>query len=251
MESENESTLGSMTQIRSHMRTHKGWYRFGGVVLVVLVVFGLWYNNQQTRIKTFANGYGQEKHLTVLANSVQIDLSNCLDKSAQTAGITQAEYNSLKGTLVSVAMARYQTAGGQPTTASAVAGTGKFFSAVFENNPTIDLSGWKTLVSVVDGCRDDVAGDQKHLQIAVADFQTWTQGGGPIFTHSWRSSFPDNNLVVVDPVTLQKMHGQDALSFLTRVISLSSASQAVHSGVMPEQTLFPSQPAAPSPSASH
>ena len=199
-----------------------------GSALVVLLVIGLVVYIIASWLQGISNEAAQRQNDLITAQArVQTQLSTCLDSGRTAAKVTQKEFDSVKDVLVSTAEARYQNEG-------ALSGDA-FIQVISENNPTIDQSSWRRLVDIMVGCRKDVRDDQNELQRLSNEFKTWTETGD-VFTSKVRNNYPDDRLVAFDVLQKKKITGQDALDYLNRIITTEEATNAIGSGVMPDQS---------------
>lgn len=207
------------------------------IPVAIIIVIGMIAGVIASWINSIGNeGEQKQNNIIALQTRVELDISTCLDSGATAAQVAQQEFTQLKDVLVNVTAARYEGGNG------ALSQGGPLISALQENYPQIDQSTWRKLSDIVVGCRQDVADSQKRLQDYVADFRTWTTGGG-LFETSIRNNYPNELLVTVDRTTGAQLTGKAALDYLSRVISVKAAKDAMKSGELPDQELFPSTPA--------
>jgi hypothetical protein len=207
-----------------------------GIALVVIagIVFSVlnWRNNISN------DGYNRERDIVTLQAGMENEISKCLDKGRIAAQVTQKEFDSVKEILINTTAARYVGKDGKSTGATPALGGGAFVSSLHEAYPTIDTSTFKRLMSIVVGCRDDVGDSQDKLQLFSGDFDKWRNTGG-LFAKSVRNNFPDDRLHTVNRQTGERLKGEDALEYLTRLITVEEAQNAIKTGTMPGQNLFP------------
>ncbi len=200
------------------------------LVLALIAIFSFWsWHNGISN-----EGREQQQDIVALESFVEIEISGCLDRGATTGKIVKAQYEAVKGILVDVAAARYVGVNESPTRANDALGGGAFISALREQNPDVDVASWQNFIAIVNGCRQDVGDAQRHIQTKAANFRTWVQTGG-VFENQVRSNFPNGQLETKDRLTGQMLYGKAALDYLTRVISVQAAKDAMTSGTAPDQ----------------
>lgn len=201
-----------------------------GILVVGLIALGVagWVNGIQN------DGITRQNEVVAVYNEMKIELSTCLDNSMQAAGIAQQERSTLQDVLVGTASARYQNGTGPANSQIAI-------TAIQEAYPNVSDALFKQLMTIVVGCRNQVAGAQDKLQYVGNGFSTWTQTGG-VFEKMVRAQFPDSRLKVIG-IDGRAITGRDALDFIIQPILTGDADQAGKTHTMPAQTLFPSAPA--------
>ena len=232
-------------------------------VLVVVLLAGLvWYAYASWANGIRNEGEANQRRIKTYQEQIESSLSTCLDKGRISAQVAQQEFSSIKDILIGTAQARYVDKNGNATRADATLGGGQFISALNEQYPNIDTATWKKLMDVVVGCRTDVQAAQDRLITEAGLFDTWRTTGG-VFEKKIRNDFPNEHLKVVDRerTAMQKragitgyvwLTGEEALAYLTRVISTQDAQDAIRTGTAPDQDLFPTpgQNATPTPATS-
>lgn len=198
-----------------------------GVLVVALIALGIagWMNGIQN------DGITRQNEVVSVYNDMKIELSTCLDNSMQAAGIAQQERSTLQDILIGTASARYKDGTGPANSQIAI-------TAIQEAYPNVSDALFKQLMTIVVGCRNQVAGAQSKLQYIGNGFSTWTQTGG-VFEKMVRAQFPDSRLKVIG-IDGHAITGRDALEFITQPILTGDADQASKTHTMPAQTLFPS-----------
>ncbi len=208
-----------------------------GVVTAIVAVIAL-IGVLAWRTSIINQGLSQQNDIIQLQKNVELEISTCLDKGATAAKVAEKEFATLKDVLVNVTAARYEGGNG------ALSQGGPLISALVEAYPTIDTSTWKTLMGIVTGCRDDIRDRQERLQGFATKFTTWYQAAP--FGEKWiRNNFPTDELTTIDRKNGAILKGKDALDYLTRVISVKDAQEAMKNGQMPDQELFPNTASAP------
>ncbi len=218
-----------MTGFTNWVKKHVPLVVAAAVVVVIGLVTLLW-------TQSVANeGKKQQYDIVQLQTRVETSISTCLDTGRIQAQVAQQEFAALKDVLVNVTAARYEGGDG------ALSQGGALISALQENYPQIDQSTWRKLSDVIVGCRQDIKDAQDQLQGNVNRFRNWTTGGvflEPII----RNNFPNELLVTTDRTTGAKLTGKDALDYLSRVISVQDAKEAMKTGTLPDQDLFETTP---------
>jgi hypothetical protein len=234
-----------------------------GSALVAILLAGLvWYAYASWANGIRNEGEANQRRVKTYQEQIETSLSTCLDKGRIGAQVAQQEFNSVRDILIGTAQARYVDKDGKSTNASGTLGGGQLISALNEQYPNIDTATWKKLMDVVIGCRTDVQATQDRLITEAGLFDTWRTTGG-VFEKKIRKEFPNQNLKVIDreKTALQKragipgdvwLTGEEALAYLTRVISTQAAQDAIRTGTAPDQDLFPTpgQNSTPAPSTS-
>ncbi len=197
-------------------------------VVVVIVVWStiVWVNKIDNK------GYEKQRDVVTLYQGVKTTLSNCLDKSMQSAGIADRERNSLKDIMIGTAYAR--AGSGSDDTGDSMLD----INAVREAYPNVTPDLYRQLMTTVNGCRDEVAGAQRDLQAYGGEFQKWTETGGPL-EKQFRGRYPTSELTAVNGEG-KTIFGIEALDFIVTPIILGSAEDASRTKEMPSQQLFPS-----------
>ena len=208
------------------------------VVVVLAVVAGITaLSILQYRIAVTNEGEMLQENIETRYKNAQVSLSACLDKGRVAAQVTEREFELIRGILVDTASARYTDANGEPSPAAASIGTGRAFSGLAENYPTIDQRSWQSLQSTVVGCRDAFAGAQEALFYQANQLDQWTLSDN-LFNQGIKDNFPTDELDVVDTATSTTLYGQGALDYMTRVIMVEDAREAYETGELGEQDLF-------------
>jgi len=203
-----------------------------GVLLIITAIsFMSW------RVDVRNDGEAKQETVERTHQNAQNSLSTCLDQGRTAAQVTEQEFKQLKEILVEVTSARYVDAEGDPTNASEAIGGGQLFSVVQEAYPDIDQSSFQNLQEVVVGCRDAYQNAQDRLFAQIEDFDTWIQTGS-LWSQGIHSSFPTDDLEVVNAATNEILREQAALDYMSRVIQVEDARQAYADGELPEQDLF-------------
>jgi hypothetical protein len=209
----------------------KKYWPLGVALVVVLLFLIIWWSigNGVTN-----KGNRLEQGLNAQYKSNVGQLSNCLDKSQQAAGVAKGETAAFDKVITDAMLGRYGA------TDSANVDSGKFFSAVHEAYPDLSQVGntFNNVLDVVTGCREDYQHYQEKMASMVNNFNTWR-------TASWTSrhfakGFPNDNLQA------GKFTGKDALTQMNVVVSVQAAQDAYNTGTLTSQNLFDT----PSPSPS-
>lgn len=198
------------------------------VVLAIVILMVVQY-----RIGVRNDGEARQERVEQLYDNSRNSLSTCLDQGQIAAQVTEQEFESLKEILVEVVGARYVS----ESSASAVIGGGQLFSAVVEAYPQIDQRSWQNLQTVVVGCRSEFQGAQNRLLDEAQQFDTWMLNNS-IWNSGIKSDFPTDDLTVVNLSADSVETGQDALEYMTRVITVEDANTAFETGELGEQDLF-------------
>lgn len=207
-----------------------------GIAVVIALVITV-ASIMQYRISITNQGEKWQERIETRYQQAQTSLSNCLDSGRASAQVAEAEFERLKDILVDVTSARYEGPDNRPLDAEAALGTGRAFSMIVENYPTIDQRSWQSLQSTVVGCRKEFQGTQNLLFIDANEFDTWALTDN-LFNQGIKDNFPTDELEVLDIANGETLRGQGALDYMTRVIMVAEARNAYESGTLGEQDLF-------------
>lgn len=191
-----------------------------GLVIAVMS----WMNNIEN------DGFERQRSIIQVNNGVEIELSNCLDKSMVAAGIAQEERDSVREILIGTATARYE-GDSQPGDSMIT------INAIRESYPEISDELYRQFMTAVLGCRNETADAQKKVQAFGSSFDTWTQTGS-IFEKPFRSQYPDERLTVIGPDG-SELTGREALDHIITPISTDEAKQATRDRKLPQQSFGP------------
>ncbi len=195
------------------------------LVAAIVLPYMSWRNAVTNQGNTFQVNLNKEYQ------SMQVDLSNCLDTSVVASQIAVQDRQSVKDILVGYASARTEKGGSQGSSALAI-------SAIHESVPTISDKLFGELMNTAVGCRNKFAGTQDRLLDYGRRFDEWTQTG-PWYEKSLRQQWPNDKLKVVG-ANGKELTGRAALEFMTKPITTQAATQAAQTHEMPSQQLFPS-----------
>lgn len=200
----------------------------GGAAIVVVLIFlvGFLINNSVTN-----NGNKKQEDLIAYYNDTENVLSDCLKKTKQSIGLTQAQTDALDRVITDAVRGRY-TEG-----STAVPGEGNpLFSAIVEQYPdTAGLSkSFQDVLVVINGCRSDFRDSQAKLQANVAAFNKWRTGsltvrtfGGEYPTNALEINFKDGTL-----------NGKAALAQMRKLVVVSEARSGRDSNVIENDDPF-------------
>lgn len=194
--------------------------------LAVAALAAIWVISSFVGIRN--TGVEKEAGLNAQYKVNQNSLSTCLVKIADSANLTKAESEQLRGALEDAVKGRYDGRTANP---------GQMFSAIVENYPDLKVfdEAFKRAYATIIGCRSDYQGDQNKLTDMIRDFDSWRQK----WPTAWFTDTPSARLEAGD------RHGADALVQMKRLVLTSGTQQAYESGELPT-----SNPWAPTPAPS-
>ena len=210
-------------------------------ILLVIILLGWWgWASNQNSVEN--DGKSRQRDLVTLQARVATALSTCLDNSKIASQIAITQTAEVRKTIVDAVSAQYATKDGATSDKVTQVGIRNSFVAMQQRYPQVDTKVWDHLITVATGCRNEVKGEQDHLQQNAGVFDKW-RSTGDLIDRQFRREFPTNDLVATNPLTGEVYHGKQAMAFLTRLIITGEAKTAIGNGTMPDQTLFPSAPA--------
>ena len=204
---------------------------------MVFVVGGWIYSNL---VSVPNEGRQLENTLNAAYNNTQIELGNCLDKSAQAAGVAEGLTRAQAEILTKAVTGRYRDANGNSTSADGALGRGAYFSAIQEAYPDLKDTGkaFQDVMVIVTSCRDAYNNQQKNLQVMIASYSNWKDVRTP--ADMWgKSGFPSNTLRAAPPgYDGEVLTGESALTRMRSVIVVKGAGKAYDTGVLDDQKPF-------------
>lgn len=197
--------------------------------LAALLVIGLVIFLIQNSVTN--DGNKKQEDLIVYYNDTENVLSDCLVKTKQSIGATEAQTDALDRVITDAVRGRY-TEG-----STAVPGEGNpLFSAIVEQYPdTAGLSkSFQDVLVVINGCRSDFRDSQAKLQANIAAFNKWRTGS--LTVRTFGGEYPTNALEInFEDGTLS---GKAALAQMRKLVVVSEARSGRDSNVIENEDPF-------------
>lgn len=197
----------------------KYWFIAAALAVVLVFLFVWWLiGNGVTN-----SGNKQEQALNAQYNVNIGDLSTCIQKIEETAGVAKGQAAAVDGILLDAVKGRYDTPG-----STAHVGGGKFFSAISEAYPDLTQvsATYQQVLTIINGCRSDYQGDQAKLQDEIASFEKWRTGSWTV--RHFGGGFPNANLIARKGNTV--LHGRAALDQMRVMVVLAEANTDYNTG---------------------
>lgn len=179
------------------------------------------------------DGNKKQQDLITFYNDTTNVLSDCLVKTKQSIGATDAQANALKDVITSAVQGRYT----KGSTAQPGSGQNALFNAIVEKYPdTAGLSKtFQDVLIVINGCRGDFRDAQAILQRGVTRFNQWRTGSFTVRNFGG-GDYPNSDLAI--KVNNKLVTGQAALDQMRTLVVVSDAQTGRDTGKIENKNPF-------------